>query len=464
MKTNAKASPFNENGRGSDNSQDNKYKENHSLIKGLDKDLNSIQKEKIEGFPLDILPIFYKDLLSDLDSKLDYAVDYSAAALFFTISVVIGNRIKLRLKPGWLEGANLYQTIVGNPGDVKSHALSFMQRPIQEIEKKLYKEYQQRRAEYEMESESDNSVPKPELKQYLVNDATPEAVLEIHSINEKGVGVSVDEIRSFLKSLNKYRDGNDEELYLSAFSGIFIKINRTTKETILIDDPSVNILGSIQPNLIGSSFGGQKLNNGFIDRFLFYWPRTSKRARWNENEIDQAFVDRYKENIKEIFRFTEKLKTPIELEFTPEAKEFLYQWQNSNPDNFEFDYERGAVVKLEQYVLRFCIILHILKNFSSVELTRVIGKDIVEGAIKLYGYFKNNALRVHEQMNATYYDGMNEMQKKLFQLLPKQFKTGEGVKIARENNLMSERGFKNFIKDKRLFKKISYGVYEKLII
>ncbi len=462
METNRKASPFSENGRGLHKFEQNKNTENNGLLKGLERDFNSRHKPK-NKFPIEVLPMFYRDLISELESSLGLSLDYTAASLFFIVSVAIGNKIKLKHKTGWLEGANLYSIIIGKPGDGKSHALSFMQKPIQKIEKELYEEYQMLVTEYERETESGNQLPKPKLKQYLINDSTSEAVLKNHSINEKGVGILVDEIRAFFNGLNKYRGGNDEELYLSAFSGKPIKVTRTTKETVRIDDSHISIVGSIQPKMLGRAFKGQKMNNGFIDRFLFFWPEKCVRIKWNSNEIDHAILDQYNERIKDIYHYTEKLEKPNILKFEPRVRKFLHSWQNMNQDEFEFEHERGTIVKLEQYILRFCILLHVLRNFSVDGLPPEIEYDVVKDAIKLYDYFKENAMRVHEQMNSNYYDELNEIQKKLFQLLPEQFKTGDGVKIALENDLMSERGFKNFIKDKGLFRKVSYGVNEKRI-
>lgn len=441
----------------------NKVIENHEIINGLDADYQKTKLELKNEFPIDVLPSFYKQLIIDLKMTLGYQYDYTGASLFFVISTVIGNKIKLKYKTGWIEGSNVYQILVGKPGDGKSHALSFMLEPIHKIEKDLYKRYQLEKAEYDRDSNSENSIPKPELIQFIVDDSTPEAVLKIHSLNKKAIGVCVDEIMGFLNAFNKYRNGNDEELYLSAFSGKSIKVTRTTKETIRIDNPHISIIGSIQPKVINRAFTGKKQDNGFLHRFLFYWPDKLVRSKWNLKEINKSVVERYENEIKELFHFIEGVGDSIILKFESEAIDYLLNWQNNNQKKSESDFEEGVVVKLEQYVLRFCILLHVLRNYSNSHLPSIIDLNIVKDAIILYDYFKETADKVYEQINSSHFDNLNERQKKLFQLLPEQFKTGDGVRIAIDNELISERGFKNFIKDKKLFRKIGYGVYEKLI-
>lgn len=425
--------------------------------------IDSNKLDDLNEFPMEILPSFYIELIKELKITLGYEYDYTAASLFFAISIIIGNKLRLKHKTGWFEGANLYQVIVGKPGDGKSHALSFMLRPIQKIEIELYNKYQVQKAEYERDSKTENSLPKPELIQYLLDDSTPEAVLKIHSLNKKSVGICVDEIMGLFNSFNKYRNGNDEELYLSAFSGKSIKITRTTQETIRIDNPHISIIGSIQPKMINRAFSGQKQDNGFLQRFLFYWPNQFGRIKWNSKEIDKTLIKKYEDKVIELYDFIDGIETSSTLQFDTNAFNYLTNWQNNNQDQFETEFERGMVVKLEQYVLRFCILLHIVNNFSNSQLPMFINLKTVKDSIKLYEYFKENSNKVYEQINSSYYDNLNENQRNLFQLLPERFRTGDGVKIAIEYKLMSERGFKNFIKDRRLFRKIAHGVIEKLI-
>lgn len=463
MKTNEKASPFSENGRGSNNNViECEDTENNNLIKAVSNEFTELNP-KASKFPIEIFPPFYRKLLIELNTKLGYHIDYLAASLFFTLATAVGNRIKLKHKESWYESPIFYQAIVGKPGDGKTPALNFMQKPLQEIEDELYEENEERLKEYQCEIESGNTCSRPELKQYLVSDATSEAVLKIHSINKKGVGIAVDEFRSFTNSFNKYSNGNDEEFYLSAFSGSPVKKVRVTKGTIRIADPNINVLGSIQPKMIGATFNGKKLVNGFMDRVLFYWPENFDGIEWNTNEIDNYFIQEYTERIKSIYRFSEEQEDPFIIRIEPEILKFFHNWRNTGKEDTPEE-ERGVMAKYQQYILRFFILLHLLWYFSEDELPGVINYETVVRGIKLYDYFRENGKRAQEQINSTYYDGLTETKKKLFDLLPKHFKTGDGAKISLDNGLLKERSFKTFIKDKRLFKKVDYGMYEKLII
>src|SRR5699024_5532833 len=110
-----------------------------------------------------------------------------------------------------------------------------------------------------------------------------------------------------------------------------------------------------------------------------------------------------------------------------------------------------------------CIILHVLHNFSKTDFINEVREDIVYKTITLFDYFYHNALQAEEQLTANYYDSLTIKQKTFFDKLPNNFRTGYAVKLAVENDLRSERSVKNLIKDLKLFRKVSHGLYEKII-
>lgn len=433
-----------------------------NLIDKLNKEVNSI-KQQTNKFPLEILPEFYQELFDDLNEIMEFPNDFLGAGLFAAVSTVIGNKIRLQHKRGWQESASFYNAIVGLPGDGKSPALSFMMKPVEEIDRNLYLEYSSLLNEYNKLLDKEN-IPKPKLKQFLIDDATVEAVIVALDNNNKGITIYTDELNGFFRTLNRYRQGNDEQFYLSAYSNNTVKVNRVTKEQIQIENPNVNILGSIQPEILRSAFKETQIENGLIFRFLFYWPEHSKVLKWNSKELNEKLVEDYYEKIKAIFEFTESIDKVLLLEYEDEAKTKLHQWQNSQIESFESNFQRGAEIKLSQYVLRFSLVLHVIHNINVKGLPKYINSDMIKASIKLFDYFKENAMRVLESFNANEYDKLTRNAKTLYDLLPETFKTGEGLKIALNKKLMSERGFKNFLNKEALFVRIKHGEYSKNLL
>ena len=61
---------------------------------------------------------------------------------------------------------------------------------------------------------------------------------------------------------------------------------------------------------------------------------------------------------------------------------------------------------------------------------------------------------------------LTELQKTILDDLPNSFSTAEGIKIAckkiKNKPRISERQFKTYLKDSKLFKKLSHGKYDKI--
>lgn len=430
------------------------------ILNRLKEDLKLVSGKNI--FPGNIFPPIIQKLISELESTLNFSPDYTSASILYAISVSIGNKIQLKVKNSWLEKSNLYMVLIGRTGDVKSHSVSFCLHPLMKLDKENFEQYLKKKKEYEqlpVEEKSKNTVPV--LRQLLLNDFTPEAFVKAHYFNPRGIGLYTDEIAGFFNSFNQYRKGSEEESYLSAWSGKPIIKNRISGEEMRVDNTKVDIIGTMQEAILSSVFHSNKLKNGFIDRLLFVLPHKYVDNKWNDLDLDEKYIEWYSEFIDKAFQLSEN--SEIILEFHPEAKDYLYKWQNTQKNDFDFEYQRGISVKLQQYVLRFSILLEVIHAICNDEKLQTISLKTLKSAINLRDYFFENAVRVFEIIDNTYYDSLTEIQKNVFDKLPQQFKTGEGIEIISKEDLMKIRSFKNFLKDEKLFKKIAHGIYEKQV-
>ncbi|WP_291069869.1 DUF3987 domain-containing protein [Empedobacter sp. UBA5924] len=415
-------------------------------------------------FPLEIFPPIVQELILELKQTMNFPIDYSSSAILYAVSVAIGNKVQLKVKNGWIEKSIIFIVLVGRTGDIKSHSISFFLNELFKIDQKNNFEFQQRKREYDkMTPEKKGDSIAPILTQLLLNDFTTEALIKSHYNNPRGVGLYSDEIAGFLKSFNKYHGGSgDEELYLSLWAGKPIVKNRSGGDEFRIDDTKIDIIGSIQEAILETTFKNSKMKNGFIDRFLFSFPHQYVNNKWNDRELNQSTIDWYSNFINKIY--TDANENDVLLEFDDQAKFHLYKWQNSDKMIFDFEYQRGVAVKLQQYVLRFSIVLEVINSFCEEKSLSKIDIDTVKSAIKLRDYFFETALKVFEKIDSNYYETLTEIQKKVFDTLPNTFKTGEAIKIICKSNLMKEQSLKSFLNDRILFRKVGHGLYEKQII
>ena len=93
---------------------------------------------------------------------------------------------------------------------------------------------------------------KPKLITIVISDFTPEAMMSIHQHNPRGIALVVDEILALFNSVRRYNNRNNliEDL-LTAYSGQPLKVIRKSEvRPILIKNPCINIIGSVQTNLL----------------------------------------------------------------------------------------------------------------------------------------------------------------------------------------------------------------------
>lgn len=435
----------------------------------LENDYLRLTDKKNNPFPVDIFPKIIQEVIYEAHNKYQFALDYLGAGILAAISSAIGNSLKVNVKNGWNEKANLFTVIVGRPGDSKSHALNFCFKPIHIKENLLFAEYSSLLKEYEEELKTNEKTKlnKPHLNKYLISDFTPEALILHHSNNKKGLYIYVDELNGWIKNFNRYNSSGETETYLSLWSGTTISIDRASGKSIRIDDPFIGVIGSTQIAVLKSFAKDGRSSNGFMDRLLFVYPEMQKTLKWNINKVDDRILENYFSIISNLIETSIDQLEPLLIPIEKNAKKYLFDWQNNRPENYLFEYERSIEIKLQQYVIRFALILQSIHHAANKNSLNQIELFAVQGGIKLFHYFYNNAIKVRQEIiKKAYLETLTELQKTILNELSDKFTTAEGLKIAckkiNNKNRISERQFKTYLKDSKLFKRVSHGQYEKI--
>jgi len=357
-------------------------------------------------FPADKFPFTIHNLTEESQKSLGYYPDHLGTAVLFAASVAIGTTLRLKVKNEWREYATLFAALVGAPGTTKSHALSLALKPLEQAEKNNLKEYSSQKADYD---NAETKGEKPILKQHLISDATTEGICLALTQNLRGVGLVRDELAGWLKDMNKYRAGSDEQFYLSIWSGKPVKVNRKTQDTISIFNPKVDVIGTIQPGILNDIANGSKSKNGFIDRILFAYPDKFEATEWSENELSRELMNEYGNIIQKLLdleyvRDESGEFQPGEVIFSTGAKKVFTQWYNKNA-NLKFDATfseqlRDSYAKLDVYVCRIALIMQMLFWASGEDdQYRDISDKSIHAAIDLTEYYRTTFKKVIEQVN-----------------------------------------------------------------
>ena len=415
-------------------------------------------------FPVEVFPPHVQDIISETNRCLNFTKDHIASSLLFVASIAIGNSLEVQFKNNWRDKAILYMALVGKPGTNKSAPLKFAMTPIDERDAREMLKFREEYAKYDAAMKTAlrgrGEIPvEPKCRQTVMTDFTTEVLMRTLSANPRGIAVYVDELMGFIRNFNKYRAGNDEQVWTQIYNGYSLVVNRINSQPINITDTFVGIIGTLQPGMLPEFAKGKK-ESGFLDRWLFSYPEIKHYPRLNMEELDPAVPRRWSEIIERIYTLPIDEQRRV-IRLTDDAARIYLDWYNSLADLKDHDrYGMAeAATKMERYCMRFSIILEALKYGCGQEEIKEVTADSIRGAIDLCTYYLSCTFKARHQFRRNPTDSMNTVQKSVYSELPIQFTTAEGLMIALEMG-MKERTFKDWVKTD-FFKHVSHGLYEK---
>jgi len=367
-------------------------------------------------FPIDIFPKPIQSYIIECNETLDSSIDYMGCSMLWLISVIVGNSIQIEVKKGWNETATIWLAVVGKAGLGKTPSIHNIIKPLLSANNKEIKNYIKQSEKYEYyekltakEKKEHEEIHKPKKSQFIANDITIEALVELHQENKNSIGVFKDELAGWFKDMNKYREGSDLEFWLSTWSGKAISLNRKTAKSSFVDKPLVSVLGGIQPRILNLFYTEDNKDNGFMDRMLLTYPNLDIE-KWNDKEMNYDIIQWYNDSI---ISFYETIKHKVvELDEDGDIKpkiakipiESKKEWirvfneytdiQNSDEEN---EYMKSMLPKQKSYIPRFALLINAFNSFfDETYKTDVltISKESILSAEKLSKYFVAMAKKI----------------------------------------------------------------------
>lgn len=358
----------------------------------------AIIESKPNGFPTEVFPDFIRNYIHDLNATLNFSLDYLSAAALFTVSSVCGNKYKLKVKQGWEAPPIFWFACVGYPGTIKTHPVKMMIRPLMEIDRESKKSFDAEMLHYDPDARPRQ--PKPKFKQIIISDYTLEALHQVHSYNHRGLGLYKDELKGFIGDMNKYRKGSDEEFWLESFNNGSFIVNRATKDPMMIEDICVNLIGTIQHEVLSkiiSDFSG----SGFIDRFLFTAPETEVFPI-TDKESNALYTSKWDKFIRFIHNNSNYIDRQDKqvVDMTPEAFQYYQELDNAfvqlQRDESESIDVKNYLSKMKTYIPRFALILCCIDGFANQEYLQVNKRHMINAG-KISDYFVSTARQTFDK-------------------------------------------------------------------
>jgi len=217
-----------------------------------------------QGSGLSLLPEILEAPLKRLAGRMNLPPEAYYLALLCAAASQIGNGTRLELDRGtdYNVPPILWGGIVGETGSRKTPIINAITSPLDAIQADLeqvyrakLEAYQTELREYEKnkgEAKGDRPIePKP--TDLYVSDFTLEALCQVLGRQpERGLLVGLDELTTFFKSMDAYRNGrgSDRARWLEFYNARALKVDRKTTGRVHVPRTSISLIGGIQPSVI----------------------------------------------------------------------------------------------------------------------------------------------------------------------------------------------------------------------
>lgn len=430
-------------------------------------------KKQFAGFPVDVFPQRLRRIVSDCNAFLGYHPDYTAAALLAAASTAIG--ATYRVQYVWDDPSSLYLVIVGKPGRGKSHPIKFAFAPIRRHDSKSIDLYTRQMDEYQ----KDPSVGRPTLKQIVYGDTTIEAFISGITKNPRGISIVRDELAGFFKNFGRYTNNSSEvETWLEIWTGAALNMNRSGK-AVYIPNPTVTIFGGIQDGIIEQLARNDGAVNGFVERFLFVKPErvevTKIKKRGERQNSDFSAILTYwtpvVDKILSLTMATGEDGRPDShyLTFDEKTEDMLTDWINAIKDRLDKEQNDNIAniyAKIQNYVLRFALVLQVLHHATGEGNLEGVTEDNARRAMRLAEYFLEQSIGASKfifEKNAV--DNLPEDVKGFYRSLPDEFPTANAVEEGARMGFTAVTVKRHLSRwtEKKFIRKDRHGEYTKVL-
>lgn len=381
---------------------------------------------KLPLFPVECLPPALQNYAQAIADSKQVSVDMAAVACLAMVSLAVQGKVLVNPKPGWIEPVNLYAVVVALPSDRKSPTLQAVTAPVYDYVKA---ENERRAPEIDRYQTEKNvlvssinklmeSISKPSNKaltvddimekkrelaelegeavhplRLMADDVTPEKLVDLMADNAGKMAIVSSEGGIFDIIAGRYNDKLNMDVFLKAYSGDPVMIDRKSGPSKHIDHPTLTILLMTQPKVLTSVMeNGEFRGRGFLARFLYSIPKSIVGTRKYETpDIPYSAKEAYRVLLTSLLSMPDTDNPPL-IRFSPEAyeisKKFFEELEPRLVDDLE-EIEDWAG-KFHGQVMRIAALLHCCQ-YTKDAASFPVSAETVQRAVTIGNYFLEHA-------------------------------------------------------------------------
>lgn len=331
------------------------------------------EETPLAAFPLDALPPVMATMVAAV-ARTERVPDILPAVCALGVaSAAIGTGLEVASGPGRTTRANLYLLASAESGSGKSETFRRIAAPLVAYEAKLVEDWKQKiapnvqaklkvlereitahekkaaKAADAMErerllgelafkvTERDALSRESKMPCLIAQDVTTERLAVLLQDNREFVFSTSADARKLVDNLlGRYNPGQttDESLYLSAYSGDFTRVDRQSRETVILYHPCVALTWFLQPDKLTAMLDERSLSaSGFLPRLLMcHTNATPQRIEGEAAALSESVCNQWTLLLTDLLTTFHRADKPHCLTPTPEALKILTDFHNGIVD------------------------------------------------------------------------------------------------------------------------------------
>ncbi|SBW05685.1 conserved hypothetical protein [uncultured delta proteobacterium] len=316
--------------------------------------------QQAPAIPRDSIPGIIGEYAAAVAESIQVPFEVPLVNVFGSVAAVVQRKFQAQMHIGYSEPLNIFALASLPPGERKSAAKDACRFPLldweEEQQRRVVAEIKQAQAEQQVQEEAvrslltaakkcqtaedrrelarhlsalkDEAKPLPVPPRLLADDTTPEALAALMAQHGQKIAMIESEGGFFDTLAGRYSSGVPNlDAVLKSWSGEAIRIDRRHAEPILLDNPTLTLILSAQPDVLaGAALTPSFRGRGLLGRLLFFIPQSRIGSRSIETHpLPEALKQRYRATLLHLLALpwntdSHGNQIPYMLALEPEAK------------------------------------------------------------------------------------------------------------------------------------------------
>lgn len=376
-----------------------------------------ISLSSVPPFPVEVLPPEVSRYLQVCAKQFSLPTDFSGTIFLTLIAGIIGRSTCLSMRPGqeWVEAANIWSALVGNPSSKKSPSYRRISRMIVMLEQKAAQEHKQALKNFQLrkkeakKNNEDFDEEEPRMRRYTTDDCTIPKLRDLMGYNQRGIILRNDELKGQLEKLDKIGSEGDRSFIMQCWSGReTYNEDRMTRTGGFQIPLTLTWIGCIPPTALAAylrqaqSYGSGA--DGFMQRFQMVTFPDITQPYEICNEIIPPELE---SKIQEVFVSIDQKALNISgrtLQFCIKAQLLFDKWhlqlENECRSGQHPIYWESHLGKQPKLLASLCIILHQILEACSGTISEEISSETFHAAEQLRLYYQSHAQKCYDSIES----------------------------------------------------------------